>query len=129
MVTPESLAALGIESQTKSIQPDWYFIVGSFLFINAFVYLVIGLFFYLQAKSLVQGTQSEIKRNTGNIYYDKIKELEAAEQNKRRCCSRFRKSATMSESKIVPHKEMKISYNDLEQLLTEFSYSVDLLKR
>jgi len=35
----------------------------------------------------------------------------------------------MSESKIVPHKEMKISYNDLENLLQEFSYSVDLLKR
>jgi len=92
MVTPDSLAALGIESQPKSIQPDWYFISMSFIMINTFVYLVIGLFFYLQARSLVQGTQSEIKRNTGNIYYDKIKELENAEQNRNRCCSRFRKS-------------------------------------
>jgi len=47
MITPESLAALGIKSANKSVDPNWMFIGLSFFFINTFVYLFIGLIIWM----------------------------------------------------------------------------------
>jgi hypothetical protein len=43
MVTDKSLAQIGIESQDKKEQPNWWFINFSFFCINVFVFLVIGI--------------------------------------------------------------------------------------
>lgn len=44
MVTKESLAEIGVKSYDKEINPNWWFIIGSFLMIHIFVYLIIGAF-------------------------------------------------------------------------------------
>jgi len=50
MVTAESLAEIGVKSYNKEINPNWYFIIGSFVIINLFVYLIIAMF--IQAYNL-----------------------------------------------------------------------------
>ena len=44
MPTKESLAEIGIKSYDKEIQPNWWFIVLTFLSINFFVYIIIYCF-------------------------------------------------------------------------------------
>jgi len=43
MITQQSLAELGIQSQDNSVDPDWVFITLSFTIINAVIYMFIGL--------------------------------------------------------------------------------------
>lgn len=79
MVTPESLAAIGIEPQDKQVNPDWWFVILSFVFINCFVFIVIGIF--IQAFNNSQnsrGTFFNVNQNpkASAIYYDKIASIE-----------------------------------------------------
>lgn len=44
MKTDESLAAIGIKSYNKTIKPNWWFIIISFVLINGFFYITIYCF-------------------------------------------------------------------------------------
>ena len=44
MVTAESLAEIGVKSYNKEINPNWNFIIGSFVLIHLIVYLIISCF-------------------------------------------------------------------------------------
>ena len=77
MITQESLSAVGVKSLDKDIKPDWWFISFSFISLNVFLFILIGLL--IRAHNLkVKGQTNIFKDNEikSSIYYDKLVELD-----------------------------------------------------
>ena len=128
MVTQKSLDSLGIKASDKKIQPNWWFIVISFVAILAFVFLVLALF--IQAHNSNVKDSPSIFSNASNanssIYYDKIEEEFAAKNRKTWLCCRKKKvgekesSSSSSSSDEAEKHEYAVKYKDLESLLSRF---------
>ena len=124
MITPQSLAELGIQSQDNSVDPDWLFITLSFMIINLFIYAFIGLIIWtynLNQKRADIASQEGMVGHSGSIYYDKINQL--LEDGKgTRCCGLLGKKNKQTENRIdaedlIEHKKTySMSYKDLERL-------------
>ena len=93
MVTQKALDSLGIKASDKKIQPNWWFIVISFVAILAFVFLVLALFIQAHNSNVKDSPSifSHASNANSSIYYGKIEE-EFAEKNKKTwICSRRNK--------------------------------------
>ena len=77
MVTRESLDEIGVKSYDKQIEPNWWFIILSFILINTLIYAVIGLFIY--GYNLSSGQISSKSAGSDTLYYDKLKEHDEKE--------------------------------------------------
>lgn len=91
MVTKESLSNMGVQSDEKGIQPDWWFISYSLTGIGMFLFFVMGLFI-LAYNSNIKGTKLLAKEaNTidSAIYYDKLSKNDK-DQYKSYCCGLVR---------------------------------------
>lgn len=77
MITEQALSEVGIQSQKKNIDPDWYFISLSFFMMTLFIFgcigvVILGYNLHTNNISLFGGKKKKI--NT--IYYDKLHELQ-----------------------------------------------------
>jgi len=125
MITPQSLAELGIQSQDNSIDPDWVFITLSFMIINLIIYAFIGLIIWTynlnQKRADLASTEGTVG-HSGSIYYDKINQL--LEDGKATiCCGLIRKKNQKqnenridAEDLVENKKTYSMSYKDLERL-------------
>lgn len=123
MITPQSLAELGIQSQDNSVDPDWVFISLSFVIINLIIYAFIGLVIWtynMNQKRSDISTQEGSIGFSGSIYYDKINQL-LEDGKPTRCCGLFRKNKQTenridAEDLVENKKTYSMSYKDLERL-------------
>jgi hypothetical protein len=90
MVTPESLAEIGVKSYNKEIDPNWHFIIGTFVIIHIIVYLVIGLFILAYNMRMQQSTLRQKSNQSRTVYYDRIQEMIEAELGET-CANCFKK--------------------------------------
>lgn len=56
MVTREALAEIGVQAYNKEIDPNWSFVIGSFIIINLVVYGIIACFVLAQRLQAEQKT-------------------------------------------------------------------------
>jgi hypothetical protein len=136
--TKESLANIGIKSEEKVVEPDWWFISLSFVFILVFVYGAIGLFIYTYNQGLKETEllQREVVGSKQSIYYDKIAEIEDGDID-RSCFGliKTRRNRRYQQNKIDAEEaegegpqfkdrtkhEYAVNYGDMEKLLKEFN--------
>ena len=141
MVTQESLDSLGIKAADKKIQPNWWFIVLSFVAILAFVFLVLALFIQAHNSNIKDSPSifSHAKNANSSIYYDKIEEELKANNDKKSwlCACRKKKvedkkessSSSTSSSDEAEKHEYAVKYKDLESLLSRFDSAQEILRR
>jgi len=77
MITEQALSEVGIQSQKKNVDPDWYFISLSFFMMTLFIFgcigiVILGYNLHTNNISLFGGKNKKV--NT--IYYDKLHELQ-----------------------------------------------------
>ena len=72
-MTEASLSAVGIEAAPKSVQPNWPFIIGTFVTLFLFNFGVVGMFVYLHNRNAAQMKLSTSQGDANTIYYDKVK--------------------------------------------------------
>jgi hypothetical protein len=77
MVTKESLSKIGVKAYDKQIQPNWAFIIMSFISINSFLYMFIGLFIWSYNMAQAQGKLSSKAQSENTLYYDKLGEQDS----------------------------------------------------
>jgi hypothetical protein len=93
MPTEESLAEIGVKAYNKEIDPNWYFIIGSFVIINLFVYLIIFMFITSHNLQVQQTSLANKDKQSRTLYHDKIAEMEEKEIESRfnNCLKKCRK--------------------------------------
>lgn len=143
-ITKESLFNVGIKSNTKDVEPNWWFISFSFLFILLFVYGAVGLFIYTYNQSLKETEllQREVMGSKQSIYYDKIAEIEQGDVETS-CFGliKTRRQRRAGQNKIDAENEddgpvfkdrtkheYAVNYGDMEKLLNEFNSANAQLK-
>lgn len=77
--TAASLASIGIVSQSKNVQPNWPFVIGTFVIILVISFGFVTLVIVLHGKNDVQVHGNSSKRKL--IYYDRVAQLEEEENN------------------------------------------------
>ena len=133
-VTAASLASIGIVSQTKTVQPNWTFIIGTFVFILVISFGFVNMVIVLHNRNDAQNSQSSSKKHF--IYYDLVHQLDKDHTAKNEwwrrflCCKRF---SDPNSEKVLPkagdnQSDSDITYDDLQRLLKEFRDQMEVLK-
>jgi hypothetical protein len=125
-MTAASLSAVGVESQAKSVQPNWAFIIGTFVVLLGFNFGVVGAFVYLHARNAAQMKLASGGGEAADIYRDKAKQQEGTG-----CCARICGKSRTTESageKGAKGKADGPRYADLARLLEDFRRQYTVLK-
>jgi len=128
-MTAASLSAVGVESQAKSVQPNWAFIIGTFVVLLGFNFGVVGAFVYLHARNAAQTKLAAGGGDAGDIYHEKDKK--AAEGGTSSCCARICGKSRTTEAEAEKSGKRKADgpkYADLARLLEDFRRQYTVLK-
>jgi hypothetical protein len=87
-MTAASLSAVGIESQPKSVAPDWAFVTSTVVLLLFINFAIIALFVLLSNAGAQQTAPGG--EGVNNIYYDKIHAKEQLGKKEYKCHERFR---------------------------------------
>lgn len=71
-MTTASLSAVGIESQPKSVAPDWIFVTSTVVVLLVVNFFIIALFVRLSEAGAEHGGVRPGQEGVNDIYYDKI---------------------------------------------------------
>ena len=131
--TAQSLAAIGISTQSKNVNTQWAFIIGTFVFLLLISFGFVGLVVFLHNKNDAQNSLANNGRKS-QIYYDRVSLLEEHDLSHSRC-QRFMRWLLCRKVPIgvaqpeVPKAESgELSYDDLQRLLREFREQMELLR-
>lgn len=105
MVTKESLAEIGVKAYEKNVNPNWWFIMFTFVLINSLIYAFIGLFIWAYNKSHNQGRTSSKDAKSNTLYYDKLREHDE-EMAARSCFACCRGKKMKKENKVDAEDEL-----------------------
>jgi hypothetical protein len=115
------------------VQPNWAFIVGTFIVLVAFNFGIVGLFVYLRDRSQMKVASGE--GEGGRLYYDKVASQEERDRQGRSCLSCLssrvqRLSATLGKEGVEEAAPLEKGprYDDLVQLLSDFRSEYDVLR-
>lgn len=101
MITKQSLAEVGIESASKSTDPNWPYLIFCFVTMNFFLYGIIACIFWgynLNMKGAIDlRTRDESQHHT--IYYDKVNE-DANTEEKNICLGLCKRKVKKSNAEI-----------------------------
>ena len=123
MITEQALSEVGIQSQKKNVDPDWYFISLAYFLMLLFIFGCIGVIilgYNLRHNNISLFGGKSKKVNT--IYYDNIDRIKEEERNKRcwnRCCSCLKNKVTAEEDAPdapVKKQDLDFGYNDMTKL-------------
>mmetsp|Transcript_20978 Transcript_20978/g.32528 ORF Transcript_20978/g.32528 Transcript_20978/m.32528 type:complete len:89 (+) Transcript_20978:352-618(+) len=71
-MSANSLSSVGIESQSKNIEPNWSFIIASFAVLMSVNFVIVAAFIYLHNRNVTFMKLTGEGGDSGVIYQDKI---------------------------------------------------------
>ena len=126
-----------METDLVTVHPNWNFIAGTFVMMILMAYGIVGLIIYLNNKNFKLRKGAATSDNKANIYFD---EMFLREEEERRlfwlrlfpCCGKkeLQKIMENREKRLKEQKKAEddITYMDLQNLLDDFKFHMDLMK-
>ena len=121
-----------------TVDPNWPFVAGTFIMMILMSYGIVGLIIYLHNRNAKNRNGGATSDKKANIYYDELYKREAEEARIRwlRMCpcfgrkelKRIQEEREAREAQNRKKVEDDITYQDLEALLADFKYHMDLMK-